>query len=112
MPFLLTQQWQTKMKELIEQFIGIWTNYANMLSVQPCHFDIYVKIIHKLKNIKELDIEEKKTLMKMIELVADTIYHLKNGEDKYGIDYYQPSKMYDEPELNSCSKLLNHLESE
>ena len=45
--------------------------------------------------------------------MADTIYAINNCANKYGTtSYYQQTKMYDEPELNCCSNLLNNLESE
>ena len=48
--------------------------------------------------------------------MAETIYGINNCADKYetkyGTTYYQQTKIYDEPELNCCSNLLNNLESE
>lgn len=48
--------------------------------------------------------------------MADTIYTINNCADKYeskyGTNYYQQSKKYEEPELNCCSNLQNYLESE
>ena len=44
--------------------------------------------------------------------MADTIYTNNNCFDKYGITYYQQTKEYEEQELNYCSNILNHIESE
>lgn len=48
--------------------------------------------------------------------MADTIYTINDCADKYeskyGTNYYQQSKKYEEPELNCCSNLLNYLETE
>jgi len=48
--------------------------------------------------------------------MAELIYTINNCADKYETKYkttyYQQTKIYDEPELNCCSNLLNNLESE
>ena len=44
--------------------------------------------------------------------MAELIYTINNCADKYETTYYQQTKIYDEPELNCCSNLLNNLESE
>ena len=98
--------------ELIEEFINIWINNCNILSIQPPEFDKFIKIINKLRKKSKLEIEEKKTFIELIELMADTVYTINNCADKYGTNYYQQSKKYEEPELNCCSNLLNNLESE
>lgn len=38
-----------KMTELVEEFINIWINNCNMLSIQPYEFDKFIKIIDKLR---------------------------------------------------------------
>ena len=102
------------MTELVQEFINIWINNCNMLSVQPNEFDKFIKIIDKLRKKNKLEIEEKKTFIELIELMADTIYTINNYADKYeskyGTNYYQQSKKYEESELNCCSNLLNYLE--
>ena len=102
--------------ELIEEFINIWINNCNMTSIQPPEFDKFIKIIDKLRKKSKLEIEEKKTFIELIELMANTIYTINNFsnkyESKYRTNYYQQSKKYEEPELNCCSNLLNNLESE
>ena len=104
------------MTELVEEFINIWKNNCNMLSVQDYEFEIFIKIIIKLKEKSKLEIKEKKIFIELVELMADTIYKINNCADKYeskyGTNYYQQSKKYEEPELNCCSNLLNYLESE
>jgi hypothetical protein len=104
------------MTEFVEEFINIWNNNANMLSIQPYEFDNFVNIINKLRKKSRLDIQEKKIFIELIEIMAETIYEINNCDDKYetkyGTTYYQQTKIYDEPELNCCSKLLNNLESE
>jgi hypothetical protein len=98
--------------QLIEDFITIWTNKCNMLPIQPYEFDTYKKLIDKLRKNAELTFEEKRTFVDLIELMADTIYAIDNCANKYGIDYYQETKKYDEPELNCCSNLINSLQSD
>jgi len=104
------------MTELVEEFINIWNNNANMLSIQPYEFDKFKNIINKLRKKSRLDIQEKKIFIELIEIMAETIYGINNCADKYetkyGTTYYQQTKIYDEPELNCCSNLLNNLESE
>ena len=104
------------MTELTDDFINIWNNNCNMLSIQEYEFDKFIKIINKLKKKVKLEIQEKQTFIKLIELMAETIYKINNCgdkyESKYGTTYYQQSKEYEEPELNCCSNLLNNLESE
>ena len=99
--------------KVIEEFITIWNTYCHLLSVQS---DKFVLIIHKLKQNSTLETQEKKILIELIELMADTIYTIKNCVDKYeskhGANYYRQTKKYDEPELNCCSNLLNSLESD
>jgi hypothetical protein len=108
------------MEASTEEFINIWHNYSNVISVQPPEFDKYVKVINKVKNANNLDIQEKQTFIELIHIVAETIYTINNCDDKYKtiddnfgmITYYQQTKIYDEPELNCCSNLLNKLESD
>ena len=104
------------MTESIKEFITIWNDYNNMLSIQPYEFDKFLNLINKLKNTSVLDIKEKKIFIELIEIMADTIYTINNCVDKYETKYettyYQQTKIYDEPELNCCSNLLNYLESE
>ena len=104
------------MEELIEEFIIIWNNYCNMLSIQANDFDKFIKIINKLRQKSKLEIQEKNIFIELIEIMADTIYTINNCADKYeskyGTTYYQQTKKYEEPELNCCSNLINYLESE
>lgn len=104
------------MAELIEEFIIIWNNNSNMLSIQANDFDKFIIIINKLRQKNKLEIQGKKIFIELIELMADTIYTINNCADKYeskyGTTYYQQTKKYEEPELNCCSNLINYLESE
>jgi len=100
------------MTELIEEFINIWNKNWNMISIQCCEFDKFIKIIDKLKKKSKLEIQEEKIFIELIELMAYTIYGINNCEDKYENSDYQQSKNYEEPELNCCSNLLNYLKSE
>ena len=104
------------MTELIEEFITIWDNYSNMLSIQANDFGKFIIIINKLRQKSKLEIQEKQIFIELIELIADTIYTINNCADKYeskyGATYYQQTKKYEEPELNCCSNLINYLESE
>jgi hypothetical protein len=100
------------MTELIEDFINIWNNNYIMLPVHDYEFGKFVKIINKLRKKSKLDISEKKIFIKLIEIMAETIYTINNCADKYENTYYQQTKIYDESELNCCSKLLNYLETE
>ena len=104
------------MAELIEEFIIIWNNNSNMLSIQANDFDKFIIIINKLRQKNKLEIQDKKIFIELIELMADTIYTINNCADKYeskyGTTYYQQTKKYEEPELKCCSNLINYLESE
>ena len=100
------------MTQLITQFIIIWEKNANMLSVQANEIDKYFNIIQKLRRNTRLETPDKLTFIELIELMADTIYFLENCPDKYGIDYYQQTKKYQETELNVCSSLLVDLQSQ
>ena len=105
------------MTELYEQsikdFLTIWNNYY-MLSIPSYEFDNFIIIIEKLRQKSKLEIQEKKKFVELIELIADTIYDINNCADKYeskyGTNYYQQTKKYEEPELNCCSYLINYLE--
>lgn len=104
------------MTELLEQsikyFLTIWNNYNNMLSIQANELDNFIIIIEKLRQKNKLEIEEKRIFVELIDLIADTIYATNNCAYKYGTTYYQVTKKYNEPELNCCSDLINHFESE
>ena len=103
-------------EKLTEEFMIIWDNYNNMLSVQANEFDKFIIIINKSRQKSKLEIPEKRIFIELIELIADTIYTINNCADKYeskyGTNYYQQRTTYDEPELNCCSNLLNYFESE
>ena len=103
-------------EEFIEEFIIIWNNYNNMLSIQANDFDKFIIIINKLRQKSKLEFQEKNIFIELIELMADTIYAINNCADKYeskyGTTYYQQTKKYEEPELNCCSNLINYLETE
>ena len=94
----------------IDEFLHILDSF------QTNDYDKFVDVIHKLRNKSSLDIQEKKIFIELIEQIADTIYTVNNCSDKYaakyGTNYYQQTKIYDEPELNCCSNLLNSLEAE
>lgn len=98
------------MTEFIEEFIIIWNNYNNVISIQPNEFDKFIKIINKLRQKSKLEIQEKYIFIELIEIMADTIYN--DYVNKYDSTYYQQTKKYEEPELNCCSELLNYLETE
>ena len=104
------------MNEFIKEFINIWNEYSNVLSVQPPEFDMFLNVINKLRKEIKLDIKEKKIFICLVELMADTIYARNNCADKYEIKYgttnFDKSETYDEPELNCCSNLLNNLDLE
>ncbi len=100
------------MTEFIDEFINIWNNNCNMLSIQSCEFDKFVNFINNLRKKSRLDIQEKKIFIELIETMAETIYTINKYADKYGTTYYQQTKIYDEFELNCCSNLINYLESE
>ena len=99
-------------EELIEEFINIWNDNSNMLPIQMHEFDKFENVINKLRKKSTLDIQQKKIFIELIEIMAKTIYTINNCADKYGNTYYQVTKIYDEPELNCCSNLINNLESE
>ena len=100
------------MTELIEEFINVWNDNCNMISIQQNDFNKFINVINKFKKKSCLDIQEKKIFIELIEMIADTIYIVDNCVDKYETTYYQQTKIYDEPELQCCSNLLNKLESE
>lgn len=92
------------------EIITIWNEYHNMLSVNSYEYEKYITIINKLIKEDELEFQEKRTFIDLIQLMADTIYNVNNGVDKYGTTYYQQTKIYEEPELNCCSRVINYLE--
>jgi hypothetical protein len=107
-----------EMKELMKEFITIWNKYLNILSLNCYEFDKYVNIINKIINECELELEIKdiKIFIELIEIMGDSIYILNNCPDKYeskyGITYYDKTKIYEEQELNCCSRLINYLEED
>ena len=57
-------------------------------------------------------IKETQDFAKLVKLLAETIYVTKNCADKEEKDeecYYRTTKIYEEPELNDCTCLLNYL---
>lgn len=97
------------MESLIKEFLTIWINNCNNINVNNIKFNIFIKVINKLKKnleIKDLEIKDLEILIELINIIADNI------SNKYGFDYYQQTKIYEESELNCCSSLLNILESE
>lgn len=100
----------------IKEFITIWDNYYNILPINVYEYDKYVNIIIKLRKECELEFKEKKIFIGLIEIMGDAIYIINNCADKYesnyGTSYYQQTKIYEEQELNCCSRLVNYLEEE
>ncbi len=101
---------------LIAEFIAYLMNrrstdpvYQNQFDT---YFDTYKPLIDRLINKTELDIHGKRIFIELIDYVADAIWTTDNYADKYGTTHHQQTKIYDEPELNLCSKLLNNLDSE
>jgi len=45
------------MTELIEEFINIWNDNCNMLSILPNDFDKFINVINKLRKKSGLDIQ-------------------------------------------------------
>lgn len=105
------------MEELAEEFINIWNKNFNILSVNEYEFDKYVNVINKLRKKCKLEIEDKKVFIDLVEYMADSFY-IVNCADKYenkykeNENYYRQSEKYEESELNCCSNILNHLQSE
>lgn len=86
------------------QFEKIWLDYNNILPVQSCEFDIYLKIINKIR--KKDDISDcKKDLIELIDLLILTIYNYKYKDDE---------NIFDD-EINCCylikNKYLNDFEN-
>jgi hypothetical protein len=102
------------MAEFIEEFISIWNTYydANTLPIQATDYDKFIIIVNKVKQKGKLEIEDTQIFIELVELMADAIYTHHNCADKYDTTYYQQTKIYEEPELNCCSNLLRHLESD
>lgn len=95
-----------------KEFINIWNKYYTMIHVNEYDFRKYTIIIDKLRKEIELKtIDDKKTFIELIETMAYTIYTVENFAYKYGLSYYKQTKIYDEPELNYCSKLIFILEN-
>jgi hypothetical protein len=96
----------------MKPFIALWDSYVSCLPINDYECDKYSKIINKLRN-NEIDFSktEKLNFIELVEIMADIIYNNTNGIDKYPDDYYSSTKIYDEPELNYCSNLLNYLEN-
>jgi hypothetical protein len=99
----------------ITDFVTIWDEYATLLPVNPYIYDIYVKIIIKLRNNDtNFNIEENKNFCELVELMAEVIYNDKIFTNIYceNDDYYKQTKIYNEPQLDYCSHLLTHLEKD
>ena len=100
----------------MKEFITIWDNYYNILPINDYEFDKYVNIIIKLRKECELEFKEKQIFIELIEIMGDAIYTINNCADKYeskyGTTYYQPTKIYEEQELNCCSLLIIYVEEE
>lgn len=97
------------MLEEIKEFILVWNKYFNALPINEHEFDKYVKIIHKLRKETELNFAETHVLLELCELMAESIFIVEQCADKYEMDYYQQTRVYDESELNSCSCVITFL---
>lgn len=99
------------MKFDITKLITLLNNYYSVLPINE--LKNHTTIINELR-LKNLDVNKiKKTeLLQLVEVIADTIYTEKKCVDKYHIDYYQQTKIYDEPELNYCSDFMTYLQHE
>lgn len=100
----------------MEQFITLWNDYRAVLPINEYEFDKYMKIITKLRNQDEFDIQDKQVFIELIDIMAETIYTTNSCADKYetkyGTTYYQQTRVYEEPELNYCSELLTKIQNE
>ena len=98
----------------MKEFITIWNNYFSILPINDYEYDKYVNIIIKLRKESELEFKEKKIFIELLEIMGNTIYTINNCADKYeskyGTTYYEQTKIYEEQELNYCSRLMNYLE--
>ncbi len=98
--------------EELKKFVTLWHDYFALLPMNDYEFDQYLKIINKLRNndMKFNDAKENKNFIILIEIMAQSIYNYKKYDDKYDDEYYHQTKLYDDDELNYCSRILNYLE--
>jgi hypothetical protein len=95
-----------------KDFVAIWDDYRSML---PDDSHIYEGIIIKLKNNDtNFNIEEKSHFHELVELIADAIYTVKISTNIHCTvgTHYRQTQIYDEPQLDYCSNLLDYLDNE
>ncbi len=88
----------------LKPIIALWDNYYNVINLGGCDIDSHSKTICKLQNgdFNFKEIKEKYKLVQLIEIIAVTIYNKKNYVDKYNTN-----KIYNDEELNYCSRIIN-----
>ena len=99
----------------ITQFITIWNMDYDLIDESR---ERYMDFMLKLKGEPEitLELKDKILLLEVVDELAYNIYMQNYYADKYedihGTTYYQSTKIYDEPELNCCSRIINYLEND
>ena len=94
-----------------KNFDMIWTNYVNLLPINRIEFDIYMKIIDKIRNNNFDFTEEKYIFLNLIEMISVTLYNFK----KYNIlprgTKYDKKKWYDDDtDLQCCYYVRKYVE--
>jgi hypothetical protein len=95
-------------QEEFNDFAIIWRRYYQLLPINEYEFDIYLKIINKIRN-NDLDLtKDKFCFMELLEIMSITIYNYKENDDE---EEYDEEKIYDDEELNCCYQIKKYLKT-
>jgi hypothetical protein len=91
----------------LNDFVIIWRCYYQLLPINIYEFDIYLKIINKIRN-NDLDLtQDKFSFMELLEIMSLTLYNYKENDNDE--DVYDDEKEYSDKELNCCYKIKKFL---
>lgn len=101
-------------KEMISEFKifdDIWLEYCDLLPIECYEFDIFIKIITKIrKDDFDFDFKDMKDFYKLLIIMIDTIHsdrqrRIFNGD----YDDNDDELLYEDEAIILCNKIIDHL---
>lgn len=100
------------LKSNLRLFEKIWNNYNISIPYNDYEFDMYMKIIRKIRQNDYDFIDCKNTFIELLDETALTIYYIKYSDLDTSEEEFNPENFNHDLEINCCNnikKILNSL---
>ncbi len=93
------------LKTDLKSFQMIWRKYYNLLPVNFYEFDIYAKLVNKIKTNDFDLVRDKLVFQELLNYMTVAIHNYKDLSE----EEYDETKVYDDEELMCCQRLKSYL---